>query len=46
MNLNQILHIVAQRRIEQYTSLREAAESLDIDLRTLQRYAQWKESEE
>ena len=46
MNLNQILRAVSQRRIEQHTSLREAAESLDIDLRTLQKYAQWEESEE
>ena len=44
MNQNQILRAVAQKRIRQYTSLREAAESLDIDIRTLQRYAQWKES--
>ena len=46
MNLNQILRAVSQRRIEQHTSLREAAESLDIDLRTLQKYAQLKESDE
>ena len=45
MNQNQILHVVAQRRVEQYTSLREAAESLDIDIRTLQKYAQWEESD-
>lgn len=44
MNQNQILRAVAQKRVEQYTSLREAAESLDIDIRTLQRYAQWEES--
>ncbi|MCY3741863.1 MAG: sigma-54 dependent transcriptional regulator [Candidatus Poribacteria bacterium] len=46
MNLNQILRAVSQRRIEQHTSLREAAESLDIDLRTLQKYAQWEEPKE
>ena len=45
MNLNQILRAISQKRIEQHTSLREAAESLDIDLRTLQKYAQWKEQE-
>ena len=44
MNQNQILRAVAQKRIDQYASLREAAESLDIDIRTLQKYAQWKES--
>ncbi len=43
MNQNQILRAVAQRRIQQYTSLREAAESLNIDIRTLQRYAHWEE---
>ena len=43
MNQNQILRAVAQKRIEQYTSLREAAESLNIDIRTLQRYAHWEE---
>ena len=37
---------VAQERIQQYPSLREAAESLSIDTRTLQRYAQWKESDD
>ena len=46
MNQNQILRAVAQKRIQRYTSLREAAESLDIDIRTLQRYAQWKDSSE
>ena len=44
MNQNQILRTVALRRIKEYPSLREAAESLDIDIRTLQRYAQWQES--
>ena len=44
MNLNQILRAVAQKRIEQYTTLRDAAESLNIDVRTFQRYEKWKES--
>jgi DNA-binding NtrC family response regulator len=39
MNQHQILSAVARKRVEQYASLREAAESLDIDIRTLQRYA-------
>ena len=45
MNQNQILRAVAQKRIKEYSSLREAAKSLDIDIRTLQKYAQWKESD-
>ena len=45
MNQNQILSAVARKRVDQYTSLREAAESLDIDIRTLQKYAQWEESD-
>ena len=44
MNQNQILRAVAQRRIKEYPSLREAAKSLGIDIRTLQRYARWEES--
>lgn len=44
MNQNQILRAVARRRVEQYTSFREAAESLGIDIRTLQKYAQSEES--
>ena len=44
MNQHQILSAVARKRVEQYGSLREAAESLDIDIRTLQRYARWEES--
>ena len=43
MNQSQILRAVAQRRIQQYTSLRKAAESLNIDIRTLQKYAHWEE---
>ena len=39
MNQHEILSAVARKRVEQYASLREAAESLDIDIRTLQRYA-------
>ena len=39
MNQHQILRAVARRRIQQYPTLREAAKSLDIDIRTLQRYA-------
>ncbi|RKU19098.1 hypothetical protein C6500_11735 [Candidatus Poribacteria bacterium] len=46
MNQNQILRAVAQKRIEQYPSLREAAKSLNIDTRTLQRHAQWRETDE
>ena len=46
MNQNQILRAVARRRIKEYSSVREAAKSLDIDIRTLQRYAQWKESDD
>ena len=45
MNQNQILRAVAQKRIQQYTSLREAAESLDIDIRTLRRHAELEQSE-
>ena len=44
MNQNEILRAVAQNRIKQHASLREAAESLDIDIRTLQKHAQWKAS--
>ena len=46
MNQNQILRAVAQKRIKESPSLREAAKSLDIDIRTLQRYAQWKEPDD
>jgi DNA-binding NtrC family response regulator len=45
MNQHQILSAVARKRVEQYASLREAAESLDIDIRTLQRYARSEESD-
>ena len=46
MYQHQILRAVAQKRIEQYPSLGEAAKSLNIDTRTLQRHAQWKEPDE
>jgi transcriptional regulator with PAS, ATPase and Fis domain len=45
MNQHEILSAVARKRVEQYASLREAAESLDIDIRTLQRYARSEESD-
>ena len=44
MNQHEILREVAQMRIDKHSSLREAAESLGIDIRTLQRHAQWSES--
>ncbi|MCG9126935.1 hypothetical protein JT359_04970 [Candidatus Poribacteria bacterium] len=40
MNQNEILGKVANLRIRKHTSIREAAQSLEIDIRTLQRYAQ------
>ena len=45
MNQNQILREVAQMRIQRYTSLRKAADSLGIDIRTLQRHAQWNDAD-
>ncbi|MCY3551524.1 MAG: hypothetical protein OXH39_13770 [Candidatus Poribacteria bacterium] len=42
MNRNQILRAVAQKCIKQYPSLHEAAESSNMDIRTLQKYAQWR----
>lgn len=45
MNQNQILRAIALKRIQQYATLREASESLNIDIRTLQRYTQWTESD-
>jgi DNA-binding NtrC family response regulator len=45
LNQNQILRAVARMRIQKYPSLREAAESLGIDIRTLQRHAQWAETD-
>lgn len=46
MNQSQILRAVAQMRMQKYSSLRAAAESLDIDIRTLQRHARWTESDD
>ena len=46
MKQNEILRDVAQMRIQRYSSLREAADSLDIDIRTLQRHAQWNNGDE
>ncbi len=43
MNQHQILRAVAQKRIEEYSSVGEAAHSLGIDIRTLQKHAHWKE---
>ena len=44
-NLNQILRDITNKRIEQHRTLREAAESLGVDVRTLKRYAAWQEPE-
>lgn len=46
MNQHEILCAVAQHRIAEYATLTEAADSLGIDTRTLQKHAQWKEQEE
>ncbi len=46
MKQNEILRDVAQMRIQRYSSLREVADSLDIDIRTLQRHAQWNNGDE
>ena len=43
MNQHEILRAVAQKRIEEYSSVGEAAHSLGIDIRTLQKHAHWKE---
>ncbi|RKU22836.1 hypothetical protein C6503_03475 [Candidatus Poribacteria bacterium] len=42
LDLDEILRIIAQRRLEQHPMLREAAESLGVDTRTLKRYAEKK----
>lgn len=42
MNQHEILRAVAQKRIAEYASLNEAAHSLGIDIRTLQKHAHWK----
>ena len=46
MNQHQILRAVAEKRIAECASLNEAAHSLDIDIRTLQRHADWTEQDE
>ena len=46
MNQNEILRDVAQLRIQRYSSMRQAADSLGIDIRTLQRHAQWTKGNE
>ena len=46
LNQNQILQIVAEKRLEQYPTQREAAESLGIDIRTLKRYAAYNETDD
>lgn len=43
LDLDEILRIIAQRRLEQYPTLREAADSLGVDARTLRGYAERKE---
>ena len=43
LNLKEIHCEVAKKRLEQYRLKSEAAESLDIDMRTLRRYAAYKE---
>lgn len=44
MNLQHILRAVAQKRIRKHNSPRAAADSLNIDVRTLQRYVHWEKS--
>ena len=46
LNQNQILQTVAKKRLEQYPSQREAAESLGIDTRTLKKYAAYNETDD
>ncbi len=41
MDQQEILQAVAQKRIAEYASLNEAAHSLGIDVRTLQKHAHW-----
>ncbi len=43
MNQDEILQAVAQRRIAECSSLTQAAHSLGIDIRTLQKHAHWTE---
>ena len=46
LNHNQILQAVAKKRLEQYPSQREAAESLGVDSRTLKKYAAYNETDD
>ena len=46
LNQNQILQAVAEKRLEQYPTQREAAESLGIDVRTLKKYAAYNEADD
>ena len=46
LSQNQILQAVAKKRLEQYPSQREAAESLGIDIRTLKKYAAYNETDD
>ena len=43
LDLDEILRVIAQRRLEQYPTLRAAAESLGVDTRTLKGYLEKKE---
>lgn len=43
MNQHEILREVAQKRIAECASLSDAAHSLDIDIRTLQKHASWQQ---
>ena len=43
MNQHEILRAVAQKRIAECASLSDAAHSLDIDIRTLQKHASWRQ---
>lgn len=46
LNQNQILQAIAEKRLEQYPTQREAAESLGIATRTLKRYAAYNEPDD
>ncbi len=46
LNHNQILQTVAEKRLEQYPTQREAAKSLGIDIRTLKRYRAYNETDD
>ena len=43
MNQHEILRAIAQKRISECASLSDAAHSLDIDIRTLQKHARWQQ---